>query len=55
MVTHEPDIVRHAQRVVSFRDGRLVKDEMVQDQDQIRATDILAQLPQEEGDEDHCG
>ena len=29
MVTHEPEISRHAQRVVHFRDGRLVKAEIV--------------------------
>lgn len=29
MVTHEPEISRHAQRVVHFRDGRLVKSETV--------------------------
>lgn len=26
LVTHEPDIARHTKRVISFRDGRLVKD-----------------------------
>ncbi len=48
LVTHEPDIARHAQRVVMFRDGRLVKDEQVQDQ--VQAKDVLSQLPPEEGD-----
>ncbi len=27
MVTHERDIAEHAQRIMSFRDGRLVSDE----------------------------
>lgn len=31
MVTHEPDIARHAKRIVRFRDGRVVSDEPVQD------------------------
>ena len=29
LVTHEPEIGRHAQRIVHFRDGRLVKSENV--------------------------
>lgn len=29
LVTHEPEIARHAQRVVHFRDGRLHQDERV--------------------------
>ncbi|ACV62432.1 ABC transporter related [Desulfofarcimen acetoxidans DSM 771] len=30
LVTHEPDIARHTQRVIHFRDGKLVKDEKVE-------------------------
>ncbi|MBI1736791.1 MAG: ABC transporter ATP-binding protein [Candidatus Rokubacteria bacterium] len=29
MVTHEPDVARHASRVVAFRDGQIVSDEPV--------------------------
>jgi len=46
LVTHEPDIAKHAGRVVSFRDGRLVKDEAVVEK--VDARDILEQLPLEE-------
>ncbi|HZW82885.1 MAG TPA: hypothetical protein VFF14_05595, partial [Candidatus Deferrimicrobium sp.] len=46
LVTHEPDIAKHATRIVAFRDGRLVKDEQVADQ--VDAREILAELPQEE-------
>ena len=27
LVTHEPDIAEHASRVLSFRDGRMIRDE----------------------------
>ena len=37
VVTHEPDIARYAQRVLTFRDGRLVGDEPVRDRRQARA------------------
>ena len=30
LITHEPDIARHAKRVVVFRDGKIVRDEAVQ-------------------------
>ncbi len=29
VVTHDPDIARHAKRIVSFRDGRVLSDEAV--------------------------
>jgi putative ABC transport system ATP-binding protein len=29
LVTHEPDIARHAERILHFRDGRLIGDEAV--------------------------
>ena len=37
VVTHEPDIARYAQRVLTFRDGRLIDDEPVRDRRQARA------------------
>lgn len=48
MVTHEPDIAAHAGRVVRFRDGRIVSDEIVQQP--LVAQDILAGMPPEEDD-----
>ncbi|MDD5560001.1 ATP-binding cassette domain-containing protein, partial [Candidatus Methylomirabilis sp.] len=30
LVTHEPDVAAYAKRVLSFKDGRLLKDEPVQ-------------------------
>jgi putative ABC transport system ATP-binding protein len=32
MVTHEPEIAAHTRRIVAFRDGRIIKDEPVQNQ-----------------------
>jgi putative ABC transport system ATP-binding protein len=46
MVTHEPDIARHAHRLIRLRDGRLVNDEKVTDR--IIARDLLKTLPVEE-------
>jgi putative ABC transport system ATP-binding protein len=37
LVTHEPDIAKYAQRILSFRDGMLVGDEAVGDRRQARA------------------
>lgn len=45
LVTHEPDIARHASRVLHFRDGRLVKEE--RNDQPVRASEILASLPKE--------
>ena len=45
MVTHEPDVARHAKRVVRVRDGRLVSDEKVPNS--VLATDILREMPEE--------
>jgi putative ABC transport system ATP-binding protein len=41
LVTHEPDITAYASRIVTFRDGKIVKDEAVplpRDADKILAT-----------------
>lgn len=46
MVTHEPDIARHAKRIVRFRDGHLVDDQPVEDR--LIASEILAAMPAEE-------
>lgn len=37
LVTHEPDIARYAQRILSFRDGQLIGDEPVRDRLEARA------------------
>jgi putative ABC transport system ATP-binding protein len=46
MVTHEPDIARHARRIVRFRDGRVVGDEAVTDH--LVATEVLQEMPEAE-------
>ncbi|MCS7263959.1 MAG: ABC transporter ATP-binding protein [Armatimonadetes bacterium] len=42
IVTHEPDIARHCQRIVRFRDGKIVGDEKVENP--VEAKAILASL-----------
>jgi len=46
MVTHEPDVSKHAKRVIHVRDGRVVSDEKV-DSRHV-AADLLANLPKED-------
>jgi len=43
LVTHDPDISRHAERVVSVKDGYIVSDVMVEDR--LDAKEILASRP----------
>jgi putative ABC transport system ATP-binding protein len=40
LVTHDPDIARHAERIVSLRDGKVVSDVTVEDR--LDARDVLA-------------
>jgi putative ABC transport system ATP-binding protein len=47
VVTHEADIARYAGRALSFRDGRLIRDEQIRDR--LVARELLASLPR--GDE----
>ncbi len=53
LVTHEPDIARHTERIVYLRDGRIAKDEPVAQP--VRAADVLARLPAEDADEAENG
>ncbi len=43
VVTHEQDIAEHAKRIVRFKDGRLLSDEIVEHR--INADDVLAKMP----------
>ncbi|MBE3519770.1 MAG: ABC transporter ATP-binding protein [Firmicutes bacterium] len=45
LVTHDPDIARHAQRIVRIRDGRIVSDEYVKEP--LIAEELLKTLPAE--------
>lgn len=48
LVTHEPEIASHAQRIIYFRDGKLVKTEQVANP--VKATQLLAELTFAEGE-----
>jgi len=48
LVTHEHEISRHAQRVVYFRDGRLVRTEVIAEP--VQARKVLENSQQWEGD-----
>ncbi len=45
LVTHEEDIARHTRRIVSFRDGRLVKD--IQVEKPIDAGEMLGRMKEQ--------
>jgi putative ABC transport system ATP-binding protein len=49
LVTHEPEIARHTQRIIHIRDGRISRDEMVLDP--LQASDVLAGLPTDDEEE----
>jgi putative ABC transport system ATP-binding protein len=48
LVTHEPDVAQYARRVITFRDGKVRRDELVAQRP--RAADVLAQMPVDEQD-----
>jgi putative ABC transport system ATP-binding protein len=50
LVTHEPDIARYAKRIVKFCDGRIRQDLVVEDRKD--ATQVLTELPVDEGDDE---
>jgi putative ABC transport system ATP-binding protein len=52
LVTHEPDIARYARRILTFRDGRLLKDEEAAAPADARA--VLETLPAGEREEDEA-
>ena len=43
LVTHEPEIAKHTQRILYFRDGKLKDDQTISEP--LKAKDILAKLP----------
>jgi putative ABC transport system ATP-binding protein len=46
LVTHEPEIARHTQRIIHIRDGRISSDEVVDEP--VNASDVLETLPVDE-------
>jgi len=43
LVTHEPDIAQFAKRSIQFRDGKIRRDEPIQNRP--RASDVIKNLP----------
>jgi putative ABC transport system ATP-binding protein len=43
LVTHEPDIAQYAKRSIQFRDGKIRRDEAIQNRP--RASEVIKQLP----------
>ena len=43
LVTHDPDIARHAERIVALRDGKVVSDSKVENRPDAR--EVLAAMP----------
>jgi putative ABC transport system ATP-binding protein len=50
VVTHEPDVARYAGRILSFRDGRVTRDEAIKDP--LEARQLLATLPRDAEEEE---
>lgn len=48
LVTHEPDIAAYARRILFFRDGRLLRDEAVE-QPRVALHELQQRLPDEAG------
>jgi len=46
LVTHDPDIARHAERIISVRDGKIISDVLVEDR--LDAKKLLAEMPARE-------
>lgn len=44
LVTHDPDIARHSERIISLRDGRIISDEMVEEP--LDAREIIVGMPE---------